>query len=264
MVSSNLNNNALGNSVVGSSVCHKQSTLPMKKIALRDVQNDNRNFMPNYPENCFLGRPVADPIKVLGTKILNPELPRSPPCHQFTSISSASDQLMHGGGGRKLESALGKRRVQGVTEQNTYSLNFKRYCSQKQQDLPRDRTKNQEHEISAFAPMPSASPVKFSPGKPPVPIFLGKPSNGLPAAHSRHLRFTPESMVPHLVGSEKNHDEQRTEGFLHLQNLLKQFDDSDQREYIQTLRQLSPSELSRHAVELDKRSMQLSVEEDLK
>ncbi|KAI5327101.1 hypothetical protein L3X38_026497 [Prunus dulcis] len=81
------------------------------------------------------------------------------------------------------------------------------------------------------------------------------------AAHSRQLRFTPESLVPHLVGSEKNHDEQRTEGFLHLQNLLKQFDDSDQREYIQTLRQLSPSELSRHAVELEKRSMQLSVEE---
>lgn len=127
MVSSNLNNNALGNSVVGSTVCHKQSTLPMKKIALRDVQNDNRSFMPNYPENVFLGRPVVDPIKVLGTKILNPELPRSSSCHQFTSISSASDQLMHGGGARKLDSALGKRRVQGVTEQNTYSLNFKRY-----------------------------------------------------------------------------------------------------------------------------------------
>ncbi|KAL6279201.1 hypothetical protein ACE6H2_016082 [Prunus campanulata] len=234
MVSSNLNNNALGNSVVGSTVCHKQSTLPMKKIALRDLQNDNRSFMPNYPENVFLGRPVVDPIKVLGTKILNPELPRSSSCHQFTSISSASDQLMHGGGARKLDSALGKRRVQGVTEQNTYSLNFKRYCSQKQQDLPKDRTKKQEHETSAFAPMPLASPVKFSPGKPPVPMFLGKPSNGLPAAHSRHLRFTPESLVPHLVGSEKNHDEQRTEGFLHLQNLLKQFDDSDQREYIQS------------------------------
>lgn len=109
--------------------------------------------------------------------------------------------------------------------------------------------------------MPLASPVNFSPGKPPVPMFLGKASNGLPAAHSRQLRFTPESLVPQLVGSEKNHDEQRTEGFLHLQNLLKQFDDSDQREYIQTLRHLSPSELSRHAVELEKISMQLSVEE---
>ncbi|XP_048430931.1 uncharacterized protein LOC125472898 isoform X2 [Pyrus x bretschneideri] len=260
-MNSNLSNNALANSVLGSSVCHKQSTLPVKKVALRDVQNDNRSCTPSYPENSFLGRLLADPIKVSGTKILSPEFARSPPCHQFTRISDPSDHLMHGGVVKKLDSELGKRRAQGVKED---CLNFKRHCSQKQPDLPKERNKKQELEpscIPAYSPTHWASPIKFSPNRPPVPNFLRKSSNGLPAAHSKHLRFTPESEVPQSVLSERNRDEERTERFLHLQNLLKHFDESDQSEYLHMLRCLPSSELSRHAVELEKRSMQLSVEE---
>uniref|UniRef100_A0A2P2JZM9 Uncharacterized protein n=1 Tax=Rhizophora mucronata TaxID=61149 RepID=A0A2P2JZM9_RHIMU len=51
------------------------------------------------------------------------------------------------------------------------------------------------------------------------------------------------------------------ERYYQLQSLLKQLDESDQEDYIQMLRSLSSVELSRHAVDLEKRSIQLSLEE---
>ncbi|KAK6129436.1 hypothetical protein DH2020_036825 [Rehmannia glutinosa] len=51
------------------------------------------------------------------------------------------------------------------------------------------------------------------------------------------------------------------ERYCRLQRSLKMLDQSDQYEYVQMLRSLSSVELSRHAVELEKRSIKLSVEE---
>nr|XP_011465576.1 PREDICTED: uncharacterized protein LOC105351797 isoform X3 [Fragaria vesca subsp. vesca] len=202
MVNSSIDNSAVGKSVVNSPISHKQSTLRMKKVALRDVQNDNRIYMPNHPENsCNLGWQVGDLIKVSGSKVVTPERPRSSPCHQFSNISGSSEQ------------GLGKRRIQDVTEQSSDCLNSKRHLQKEA------------------------------------------------GAHSRHLKFTPDRMVSNLVDSKRSNDENRTERFLCLQNLLKLINESNQSEYIQMLRCLSSSELNRHAVELEKRSMLLSVEE---
>ncbi|KAK4401317.1 Ubiquitin domain-containing protein DSK2b [Sesamum angolense] len=51
------------------------------------------------------------------------------------------------------------------------------------------------------------------------------------------------------------------ERYCRLQSLLKMLDQSDQYEYVHLLRSLSSVELSRHAIELEKRSMKLSLEE---
>ncbi|KAL1554524.1 hypothetical protein AAHA92_15076 [Salvia divinorum] len=51
------------------------------------------------------------------------------------------------------------------------------------------------------------------------------------------------------------------EQYNRLQSFLKMLDQSDQYEYVQMLRSLSSVELSRHAVELEKRSIKLSLEE---
>ncbi|XP_042753639.1 uncharacterized protein LOC111878454 isoform X2 [Lactuca sativa] len=58
-----------------------------------------------------------------------------------------------------------------------------------------------------------------------------------------------------------NDDDQMTERFIRLQNFIKQCDGSNHRENIQLLLRLSPLELSRHAVELEKRAIQLTIEE---
>ncbi|KAL5079589.1 hypothetical protein RYX36_008011 [Vicia faba] len=51
------------------------------------------------------------------------------------------------------------------------------------------------------------------------------------------------------------------ERYQHLLAFLRMLDQSDQADYIQMLQSLSSVELSRHAVELEKRSIQLSLEE---
>ncbi|KAL6522489.1 hypothetical protein OROMI_031447 [Orobanche minor] len=51
------------------------------------------------------------------------------------------------------------------------------------------------------------------------------------------------------------------ERYCRLQSLLKMLDQSGKHEYVQMLRSLSSIELSRHAFELEKRSIQLSMEE---
>lgn len=236
-MNTNLNNNAVSNSVVDSPIYHKQSTLRMKKVALRDVQNDNRIFMPNHPEKSC-GREVGEPIKVSGTNIVTPERPRSSPCHQFLNISGSCEQ------------GLGKRRIQDVTEQSADCFNSKRYV-QKQASVPEERTKKQDHESScapAFAAIPLTSPITFSPGKPPLPLFLGKSSNASPGARSRHLIFNRDPVVSHLVDSKRNNDENRTERFLCLQNLLKLIDESNQSEYIQSTSFYSSSAASKYAI----------------
>ncbi len=72
----------------------------------------------------------------------------------------------------------------------------------------------------------------------------------------------------HPIGSASPSDGPRgmknllwEERYQRLQMLLKKLDESDQEEYVQMPWSLSSVELSRHAIELEKRSIQLSLEE---
>ncbi|KAF4388533.1 hypothetical protein CsatB_007977 [Cannabis sativa] len=229
MVNSNLENNVWGNSRTALSTYHKQSPIAVKKVALRDLQNDNRRFISYGPESsCITGGTVMDSnsIKVFGTKILTSECPCSPPPRKQSLEGNGLNEL-EADAGISLDLELGKRRNQNIPEDNAVSVNLKRYL-QKQPNLPEQPNKKPDHGASyppAFAP-PSAASVIASP-----------------------------------ANSEGKSDQERMERFIHLQKVLKQCDESDQRDYIQMLFRLSPLELSRHAVELEKRSMQLSVEE---
>ncbi|KAI3730265.1 hypothetical protein L1987_61434 [Smallanthus sonchifolius] len=60
---------------------------------------------------------------------------------------------------------------------------------------------------------------------------------------------------------KESNEEQRVDRFIRLQNFIKQCDGSDHRENIQLLLRLSPLVLSKHAVELEKRAIQLTIEE---
>ncbi|KAL0366484.1 UNVERIFIED_CONTAM: hypothetical protein Sradi_3538500 [Sesamum radiatum] len=93
------------------------------------------------------------------------------------------------------------------------------------------------------------------------------PSNGLsvPSSFGKHSNSTPAAKVypelPRTVDSKTTSDQLRTERFIRLQKFLKQCDEANQREYTQMLLHLSPAELSKHAVELEKRAIQLTIEE---
>ncbi|KAL8218373.1 hypothetical protein R6Q57_021746 [Mikania cordata] len=72
----------------------------------------------------------------------------------------------------------------------------------------------------------------------------------------------PNQMASKTHVSRLYGDEQRVDRFIRLQNFIKQCDGSDHhRENIQLLLRLSPTELSKHAVELEKRAIHLTIEE---
>ncbi|GFP78972.1 hypothetical protein PHJA_000040700 [Phtheirospermum japonicum] len=90
------------------------------------------------------------------------------------------------------------------------------------------------------------------------------------AAHhvtSKHVSSAPAAKVaqevPRAVESKVNGDHLRAERFARLQKFLKQCDEAKPREYSKRLLHLSPLDLSKHAVELEKRAIQLTIEEGL-
>lgn len=257
MINSKLNSNRLGDNGSGLPTYHKQPPLAIKKIPLRDVQNDNRSLLHRHTESE--GGSIADAIKTSGTKRLTPDCPQSPPCHQFFSSNGANDHLVYAR--RRFESELGKRRILDLPNKNADNLHSTQFC-QNMQQIPQQQTQMKDRNAycaPAFAPIPLASLVTFAFGEPSVPLSMGKPSNELLDVESNYLKVTSE--VPHSVHSKETDDQQRKERFLRLQKVLKQCDEFDQNDYIQMLRSFSPSELSRHAIELEKRAIQLTVEE---
>lgn len=257
MINSKLNSNRLGDNGSGLPTYHKQPPVAIKKIPLRDVQNDNRSLLHSHTESE--GGSIADAIKTSGTKRLTPDCPQSPPCHQFFSSNGANDHLVYAR--RRFESELGKRRILDQPNKNANNLHSTQFC-QNMQQIPQQQTQMKDRNAycaPAFAPIPLASLVTFAFGEPSVPLSMGKPSNELLDVESNYLKVTSE--VPHSVPSKETDDQQRKERFLRLQKVLKQCDEFDQNDYIQMLRSFSPSELSRHAIELEKRAIQLTVEE---
>lgn len=257
MINSKLNSNRLGDNGSGLPTYHKQPPVAIKKIPLRDVQNDNRSLLHSHTESE--GGSIADAIKTSGTKRLTPDCPQSPPCHQFFSSNGANDHLVYAR--RRFESELGKRRILDQPNKNANNLHSTQFC-QNMQQIPQQQTQMKDRNAycaPAFAPIPLASLVTFAFGEPSVPLSMGKPSNELLDVESNYLKVTSE--VPHSVHSKETDDQQRKERFLRLQKVLKQCDEFDQNDYIQMLRSFSPSELSRHAIELEKRAIQLTVEE---
>ncbi|KAF5934896.1 hypothetical protein HYC85_026025 [Camellia sinensis] len=152
---------------------HKQSPL-LRKIALRDVQNDNRSLLCNHPGNSPIlgGKSITDAIKVSGTKRLTPECPLSPP---FGPSSSKNGEL---------------------PRQQTQMRESNLFCS------PVVRRNHM------------ASMMNFMCGGSLVPIKVN-------------------SEVCHSTDSKATNDQQKTERFIHLQKVLKQCDESNQRDYIQ-------------------------------
>ncbi|CAL5387922.1 unnamed protein product [Camellia sinensis] len=108
MLNSEVNSNVMGNSGAGMPSDHKQSPL-LRKIALRDVQNDNRTLIRNHPENSPIlgGKSITDAIKVSGTKRLTPECPLSPPFGPSSSKNGVKDHFMNAR--RKFDSEPGKK-----------------------------------------------------------------------------------------------------------------------------------------------------------
>ncbi|KAF8410305.1 hypothetical protein HHK36_002831 [Tetracentron sinense] len=262
MIDSKSNEYGLGNTGTGSPTCDKPPPIAVKKIALRDLQNDNRIVVPEPLGNSPLLKergPITNASKLSGAKRITPEFPPRPPCYQSPSSDGTTGHLMYAR--RKSESELYKSSTCDNTGSNTSCSQFLQ-SSQEGQETPRQQTQMNQPKIScfsAYAPIPTASLMTFSSGGPSVPLFPGIPASGLSPVEPNCPTVTSVTLVS--VTPQGKHDQHRKERFLQLQTLLKNCDNSNLEDYVQTLRSLSSADLSRHAVELEKRSILLSIEE---
>lgn len=231
-----------------------------RKTALRDVQNKKSSLMSNHQENShFLGaRPIADPTRVCGTKRLTPERPSNTNSSMSLSSNGTNELILNAR--RRFELELDKGRIQNNVDKFVEATHSKNLC-QLQRIIPQKQ--NQQREGSSGHP-PVAVPnhltpmMTFSHGGPSIPSSLGKAAHSSHAAQIDSSKFSPQPM--HTL-DVKVDDQQLTEHFIRLQKFLKQCDEANQTDYIQMLLRLSPTELSKHAVDLEKRAIQLTIEE---
>ncbi|XP_058001871.1 uncharacterized protein LOC110640928 isoform X2 [Hevea brasiliensis] len=255
---SKFNEYGLSNTETSLSSCDKQFPVAVKKTALRDVQNENRipNSIGNSPIPMDRGQ-TMDAVKVSGIKRPSPKSPVSSPHHQSPSSNAANAHLVYVR--RKSEAETGKSSICDGRSINADCTNSRQLDLAEEIVQPKPHVK--EPKVSgfpAFAPMPVASLTNSS-GKSSVPLPVGSPN----------MRFTPaepnHNHIASAVSLSKNFNGMKNlqweDRYHQLQILLKKLDESDQEDYVQMLRSLSSVELSRHAVELEKRSIQLSLEE---
>ncbi|PON66246.1 hypothetical protein PanWU01x14_111120 [Parasponia andersonii] len=246
----------MGNSEIDLPTGNKQLSVAVKKTVLRDLQNDNRIRAPNSTGNPPLLKdrgPFTNTIKLSGTKRASPECPESPSQHRSPNNNSTNGHLVYVR--RKSEAELGKSSTCDSTNTNAYCLQSRQLGQQQETHQPIPQIK--EPKVScfpAFSPLPMTSSM----------ISSGKPSIPLPQKSGMQLASAESSdpLVSVLPSSGSLKENLRWEmQYNQLQSLLQKLDQSRQDDYIHMLRTLSSAELSRHAVELEKRSIQLSLEE---
>ncbi|BAT88662.1 uncharacterized protein HKW66_Vig0079750 [Vigna angularis] len=245
----------------------KSQSVSVKKTALRDLQNDNKIMVPtSVGSSSFLKDkdPGTDSNRVSGTKRPLSDHPVNQNLQQSPGNNFANGHLVYVR--RKSETELGKGTAFENSSVNAYCSHSKQFCCEEENAQPKSQIKEpsqiKDSKVScfpAFAPFPVASSMNSS-GKSSVPVSLGKSSIKLAPVESNYVTaFSgPTTTTGNPKGLKSFHWEER---YQQLQMFLKKLDQSDQEEYIQMLRCLSSVELSKHAVELEKRSIQLSLEE---
>ncbi|KAL4380175.1 hypothetical protein AHAS_Ahas04G0007200 [Arachis hypogaea] len=230
----------------------------IRKTALRDLQSDNKMTKPTFVSSSLLKDRDAGPDSnsVSGSKRLLPDFPVNHLIQQSTGNNAANGHLVYVR--RKSEAELGKSTACENPSINAYCQHLSQLCCEQETAQLKPLIKAPKVScFPAFAPFPMTSSMSSS-RKPSVPISLGKSPLRLPPVESNYMTASSGPASGNPKGLKSVHWEER---YQQLQMFLRKLDHSDQEEYIQMLRSLSSVELSRHAVELEKRSIQLSLEE---
>ncbi|XP_051118244.1 uncharacterized protein LOC127242655 [Andrographis paniculata] len=254
----NCNGVGVGSGGDAAQAHEKQLSGATKKTALRDVQNENVGSVSKQQQENTLsggGRSNGDTIKVCGTKRLTPERPSISKGFPSLAYNVANENVMNAR--RRFDLELGIGRLQNSVEKNS-KFSETKTTAQLHHGI------TQKMNLVKDANMPnvpvatsnnSTAAKAFPHGSSNVSSPFGKPANSKPVA-----KVSPE--LPRSVDSKVTKDQLRTERYISLQNFLKQCDEAaDRKEFIQMLLNSSPAELSRRAVELEKRAIQLTIEE---
>lgn len=258
MINTERNANGMTGGGTATPAHDKQLPASVKKTALRDVQNENVGSIHKQQENLVPagGKSCGDTVKVCGNKRLTPERPSSSQGLPYSAYNGTNENVMNAR--RRFELELGMGRLQNNVEKKISSYSeTKNVVGQLRQDITQKPMKDGNlHQGPVATPNNLKAIMAFSSSGPSVPNSLGKHNHSTPVA-----KVSQE--LPRTIDFKSTNDLLRTETerFIRLQKFLKQCDEANQRDYTQTLMHLSPSDLSKHAVELEKRAIQLTIEE---
>ncbi|XAR73054.1 hypothetical protein NMG60_11019908 [Bertholletia excelsa] len=260
-VDSNFSDFGLPNTETGLANQDKQLPLPAntKKIALRDLQNENSITSPKSMGGTLFSKESGlknEAIKVSGIKRHAPECLSGTPQHQSVTSNAANGHLVYVRRRSEIEPA--KNSSLDNMSSNTNCSQARKPGNHDEGTEPKSQAKESKIYTPEVAPIPRASLMCLASGKPSVPPSLGKSSKIIQPSDSDYLHTSAIPPLNNLKRMNKQHWEER---FCQLQDSLKMLDQSNQEDYVQMLRSLSSVELSKHAVELEKRSIQLSLEE---
>ncbi|XP_077220740.1 uncharacterized protein LOC143854586 [Tasmannia lanceolata] len=236
MIDAKFNEYVLANTATIIPTCDKQQPVSGKKKALRDLQNEPRNIVTQLLGNSPLskdGRPIVDASKVTGNKRPKLDCPTSP-------TNGTNEHLVYVR--RKAELESGKLNACDI--ENAYPPQSRKSGYRKQEPLKQDN-QMEEPNNSCFLTLA------------PMPVL--KPAYGLTVAEQNNPLFSTGTST--LVNPQKTCGQYWEERLLRLKMFLKNCEQSNHEEYIQSLRSLSAAERSRHAVDLERRSIRLSLEE---
>ncbi|WOG97711.1 hypothetical protein DCAR_0417052 [Daucus carota subsp. sativus] len=266
MINSELKKDQLGNSGLELDTCisHKQPPISTKKLALTDVQNDNR-VLQYHRESLFStdGGPIADKSKICGTKRPIPESLTSHPFRPLSDRTTTKEHLVYTS--KKLEPVQGNGKSGHNADRSVSNPLPKPHHNMQQEILPKQTLvleDNTNHVSMATSnhTIPKNTCSYLNSPLDSLPISLANPGNGMGPAENDCSKVI--SKVPISAHSRRVDDRKWEERYIHLQNFLKMCDDeSICRDHVQKLRHLTPAELSIYAVELERRAIQLTIEE---
>ncbi|XP_020599435.1 uncharacterized protein LOC110038859 [Phalaenopsis equestris] len=225
----------------------KQPPLSAKKVSLRDLPSEINNFASNpldfSPHND--GESISETAKLSGSKR---EQPCSPSTHpQQHSIYSGHLVYVR----RKLDVEPSKLSIENVESADPPCLS--NYW--KEQSSETKSPKEEETKLSGSSTRFSSPSSFISPLRPEPLPGSWKPGNLI----TNHNIVSPATETETHSQGEGYWKER----FVRLQTFLKNCDQSNQEKYIQSLRSLSAAGRSKHAVELERRAIQLLLDEGI-
>lgn len=238
----------------------KEHPLSVKKTPLRDLQNENNVIVSKSSGSSILtkeGEVSKDGAIVSGSKrpCVDPQVHSS----QHQSPSS-NRHLVYVRRKSEIETSKSHTDEAVVENKNNGDCSKQRQIASQQVTIPENSFVHESQApcMPAFAPLPTASSMNFSSGKPSVPLPLGKPvTRPLPTESHSH----PGSSYVSTSDRKKMNHQNWEERYFQLQMYLKNLDQSTLEDYVEKLRALSPAELNKYAIEQEKRTIQLSLEE---
>lgn len=238
----------------------KQLSVPVAIVGpvLQDSQGENMVASsksiesPLFPEANDMVNKVSN---LTGSKRATPECLVNP-LNRCSTNNSVSGHLVYVR--RRPEGELSKTAANNNQSGVTDNPQLKKLSQHDEKTQTEVQMKEARYipEVSSISCTPSGCSLST---KPSVPPTTGESNNNLASVNVSNPQVTSTRLLsdnPKKVNFK--HWEER---YFQLQNLLHRLEQSKQEDYVQMLRSLSSVDLSNHAVELEKRSIRLALEE---